>query len=421
MQTARSLLPKFAGGVWLIDFAPLVDPVLVVQVAATVLGVREQPARTLSETLADHLRHRQVLLIFDNCEHLVAACAQLVTTLLQTCPDLRILATSREPLGVTGEVAWIVPPLSLPGTNPGMIQPAARPRYRFTSSPRRCGYLLRARQPSRRHSPCLSRTVPGWQKSVVAWMECRWPLNWRQRVCGVLSVREIAQRLDDRFALLTGGSRTAPPRQQTLAATLDWSYKLLAEAERAVLQRLAVFAGGCTLAAAGAVCSDEAVGPGEVLDVMSHLVDKSLVVADPKDDGMRYRLLETIRQYAREKLLESGEAEKIQERHCAFFVEWAEQAETHLNGPRQIVWLGRYEVEHDNLRAALDWCRGDKSRSVVGLRLATACAPFLGTARLWGRGHGTSRHGAFPGWGAGAGCGARIGAVACCELAVFAQ
>ena len=191
-----------------------------------------------------------------------------------------------------------------------------------------------------------------------------------------LSVREIAQRLDDRFRLLTAGSRTAPPRQQTLAATLDWSYKLLVEAERKVLQRIAVFAGGCTLAATEAVCSDEALGTDEVLDVLAHLVDKSLVVADRKEDGTRYRLLETIRQYAREKLLESGEADLVRERHCAYFVAWAEQAQTQLNGPGQLAWLGKYEAEHDNLRAALDWCRGDASRAVAGLRLAAACAVF---------------------------------------------
>ena len=189
-------------------------------------------------------------------------------------------------------------------------------------------------------------------------------------------MREIAQRLDDRFRLLTAGSRTAPPRQQTLAATLDWGYKLLVEAERKVLQRLAVFAGGCTLAAAEAVCSDEVIGTGEVLDVLAHLVDKSLVVADRKEDGTRYRLLETIRQYASERLLESGEVDQVRERHCAYFVVWAEQAQMHLSGPSQLAWLGKYEAEHDNLRAALDWCRGDKGRAVAGLRLAAACALF---------------------------------------------
>ena len=422
VQTASRLLPKFADGVWLIDFAPLVDPVLVGPVAATVLGVREQLARTLSESLVDHLQRRQALLIFDNCEHLVAACAELATTLLQSCPDVHILATSREPLGVTGEVAWIVPPLSLPEYQPWhdpASSHAALAVYQQSEAVRL--YVARATTAS----PAFSLSIENgaWVAEICRRLDgMPLAIELAAARARVLSVREIAQRLDDdRFGLLTAGSRTAAPRQQTMAATLDWSYKLLTEAERAVLRRLAVFVGGCTLAAAEAVCSDEAAGTGEVLDVVSHLVDKSLVVADQKDDGTRYRLLETIRQYAHVKLLESGEADRIQERHCAFFVEWAEQAQTHLNGPSQIVWLGRYEVEHGNLRAALDWCRGDQSRAVAGLRLAAACAAVLGIAPVWERGHDTSHHGACPGWGAGAGCGASMGADASCGLAVYAK
>ena len=173
VQTASTLSSKFAGGAWLIDFAPVADPVFVVQVAAATLGVREQPAHTLSETLAEHLRYRPALLIFDNCEHLLAACAQLATALLQSCPDLHILATSSEPLGVAGEVAWVVPPLSLPEPQPWQDPASSNSRSRFTSNPKRCACLFRARRPSRRHFPSPSRTVRGWQRSAVAWMECR--------------------------------------------------------------------------------------------------------------------------------------------------------------------------------------------------------------------------------------------------------
>ncbi len=376
VQAARILAPKYAGGVWMIDLAPVAEPALVVQVAAAALGVREQPARPLSATLADHLGRRPVLLIFDNCEHLVAACAQLVTTLLQSCPDLHILATSREPLGVAGEVAWVVPPLSLPEPQP-WHDPASSEVALAVYQQAEAVRLFVARATTASPSFSLSIENGPWVAEICRRLDGM-PLAIELAAARVraLSVREIAQRLDDRFRLLTGGSRNAPARQQTLAATLDWSYRLLVEAERKVLQRLAVFAGGCTLAAAEAVCADESLGVDEVLDVLAHLVDKSLVVADRKEDGTRYRLLETIRQYALEKLLESGEVDQVKERHCACFVAWAEEAQTHLNGPSQLAWLGKYEAEHDNLRAAVAWCRGDASRAVAGLRLAAGCAVF---------------------------------------------
>lgn len=376
VQTASALLPKFAGGVWLIEFAPVADPVFVVQVTAATLGVGEQPARSLAETLADHLRRRPTLLIFDNCEHLLAACAQLATTLLQRCPDLHILATSREPLGVAGEVAWGVPPLSLPEPQPWQdlaSSNVALAVYEQAEAVR----LFVARAMAVSPSFTLSIENGAWVAEICRRLDGM-PLAIELAAARMraLSVREIAQRLDDRFRLLTGGSRTAPPRQQTLAATLDWSYRLLVEAERKVLQRLAVFAGGCTLAAAEAVCADEATGTDAVLDVLAHLVDKSLVVADRKEEGTRYRLLETIRQYALERLLESGELDQVRERHCVYFVVWAEQADTHIDKPSEPASLRDYEAEHDNLRAALEWCRGDESRAAAGLRLAAACGRF---------------------------------------------
>ncbi len=376
MQTASIMLQKFAGGVWLIEFAPVVDPVFVVQVTAAAVGVREQPACPLSETLADHLRHRPALLLFDNCEHLLAACAQLATTLLQSCPDLHILATSREPLGVAGEVAWGVPPLSLPEPQPWQ-DPASSNAALAVYEQSEAVRLFIARAMAVSPSFALSIENGAWVAEICRRLDGM-PLAIELAAARVraLSVREIAQRLDDRFRLLTGGSRTAPPRQQTLAATLDWSYRLLVEAERTVLQRLAVFAGGCTLAAAEAVCADETVGADAVLDLLAHLVDKSLVVADRKDDGTRYRLLETVRQYARERLLESGEVEQVRERHCTYFVAWAEQADTHIDKPSEPAWLRGFEAEHDNLRAALEWCRGDEPRAATGLRLAAACARF---------------------------------------------
>jgi predicted ATPase/DNA-binding CsgD family transcriptional regulator len=389
LETGRGLLPHFAEGVWLVDFSPLVDPALVVQAAARVLRVQEQPARPLLETLSDTLRHRQLLLIFDNCEHLAAACAQLATALLQFCPDLHILATSREPLRVTGEVVWNVPPLSLPAYQP-WHDPAGSLASLAAYQHSEAVQLFVAR--AKIVSPAFSLSIENgaWIAEICRHLDGM-PLAIELAAARVrvLSVREIAERLDQRFSLLTDGSRTALPRQQTLAATLDWSYRLLTEAERVVLQRLAVFAGGCTLAAAEAVCCDETIPAGDVLAAMSHLVDKSLVIADPKEEGTRYRLLETIRQYAREKLLECGELAAIQQRHCVFLMEWAERAEPYAVGPDQVVWHDQYEVEHDNLRAALDWCYQDQNRAIMGLRLATACTAFW-HARAY-VGEGTTR------------------------------
>lgn len=381
VETARNLRQGFAGGAWLVELAPLADPALVPQATAAVLGVRERPARTWPEVLAEHLRRRPTLLLLDNCEHLIAACAQLVAGLLQACPDLRILATSREPLGVTGELAWAVPPLSLPQAQPWQ-DPAAAQAALTVYMQSEALQLFVARASSAAPAFSLSPDNGPWVAEICRRLDGM-PLAIELAAARVraLSVREIAQRLDDRFALLTAGSRTAPLRQQTLAATLDWSYRLLAAAERTVLQRLAVFAGGCTLAAAEAICADPEPGDnafavGDVLGILARLVDKSLVVADHGTEGTRYRLLETIRQYAQVKLAEAAELEPMRARHCAYFVAWAEQASAHLADADEAAWLARFEQDHDNLRAALEWCRNDASRAITGLRLANACGPF---------------------------------------------
>jgi len=375
LETANRLLLQYADGTWLIDFTSAADPSLVVQAAANSLGLREQPSRPLTSTLVDYLQSRQVLLIFDNCEHLIDGVAQLATTLLQACPDLHILATSREPLGVTGEVICIVPPLSLPEHHPwrgpasGMAALAA---YRASEAVQ----LFVARAGTASPAFTLSVDNGGWVAEICRRLDgMPLAIELAAARARALSVREIAQRLDDRFRLLTAGSRTAPLRQQTLAATVDWSYNLLSHSERSVLQRLAVFAGGCTLTAAEAVCADETVYTGEVMDVLAHLVDKSLVVADQKADSTRYRLLETIRQYALDKLQLAGDLERVNARHCAFFVVWAEQASARLNGSDQLAWLEGYAAERDNLRAAARWAGGSRNDEAA-LRLAAALWRF---------------------------------------------
>jgi non-specific serine/threonine protein kinase len=376
LRVAGELLAEFAEGVWLTEFAPLADPALVSQAVASALGVPEQPGRALVDTLADHLRPRPILLVFDNCEHLVAACAQLAQTLLQAGPDLHILATSREPLGVTGEAIWVVPPLSLPDPRPWR-DPAsgqsALPTYQRSEAVR----LFVARAVSASPSFSLTMENGAWVADVCRRLDGM-PLAIELAAARVraLSIQQIAERLDDRFYLLTGGSRTAPPRHQTLEATLDWSYTLLSKREQKVLQRLSVFAGGCTLEAAEAVCASDGGETREVLDVLSHLVDKSLVVVGKADGETRYRLLETIRQYALEKLNVSGEVDGTRDRHLDYFVRWAEKAPPHLMGSEELIWLNRFEVEHDNLRAALKLSLTSANKAELGLRLAGACGRF---------------------------------------------
>jgi predicted ATPase/class 3 adenylate cyclase len=343
IQVAADMLDAFPAGVWLVELAPLSDPALVLQELASVLGVREQQGRPLIDTLIDYLRTKTLLLILDNCEHLIDACAQMVTILLSACPHLKILPSSREAFGVAGETAYRVPSLSLPDVH------ASTPEALVQSEAVRL-FVERAQAAQPRF------TLTTQNISAIAQI-C-------QRLDGIplalelaavrlrlFTVEQIATRLDDRFRLLTGGSRTALPRQQTLRALIDWSYDLLSEAERVALSRLSVFAGGWTFEAA------EAVLGLDTLDLLSHLVDKSLVVAEePSQNGeRRYRLLETIRQYARDKLLESGEVPTVRDLHLDTYLRLATEAELRLEGPQMLPVLDQLETELDNIRTAMEW------------------------------------------------------------------
>jgi len=387
LKVAHEELDEFKDGVWLIELASLSEPSLVPQTAASVLSVHEQSGRVMIDVLVDYLLSRDILLVIDNCEHLISACAQLAEILLQKCPDLKILATSREALGVTGEIVWTVPPLSLPvsipWTNPASTADAVR-HYEESESIQL--FVLRASA----ISPDFRLTIDNgaWVADICRRLDGM-PLAIELAAARVrsLSVQQIAQRLDDRFHLLTGGSRNALPRQQTLEATLDWSYNLLSEAEQKVLQRLSVFAGGATLNTIEVVCSSQGVEEDDVLDILSHLVDKSLIVADQGLPETRYRMLETIRQYARERLLESGERAWVQNHHLDFFLHLAAEADPKLRGPDEIIWYERLEREHDNLRAALG--RALESQNAdVGLRLASKLSFFWFVRGYLGEGIG---------------------------------
>ncbi len=376
LRVASELTAAYEHGVWLVEFASLSDPSLIPQAVASVLGVREYPGAELSQILVDFLSSRRSLLVFDNCEHLIAGIANLAQNLLQFCPNLSILATSREELGIPGEAIWGVPPLSLPIYQP-WTDPAAAAQTVASYLKSESVRLFLARVAA--VSPGFALTIENgpWVAEICRHLDGM-PLAIELAAARVrsLSVQQISERLNDRFNLLTAGSRTAPLRQQTLAATLDWSYALLTEAERRVLQRLSVFAGGAALEAAEAVCNCDCVRPDEIMNVLAHLVDKSLVEAYQSSAEIRYRLLETIRQYAREKLSEQRDEENCRDCHLDYFVHWAEKAEPILTGPDQIQGLERFETEHDNLRAALEWSSLNENRARAGLRLAAGCGIF---------------------------------------------
>jgi predicted ATPase/DNA-binding SARP family transcriptional activator len=369
LAVAMEVVEGFGGGVWWVELASLFDPDLVPQAVASTLGVREVPGLPLSELLVEHLEARRALVILDNCEHLIEACAALADALLRSCPELRIVATSQEALSIAGERAWLVPSLSLPDEDPRRLPPleelvsyeAVRlflERAEDVSS----GFALTAQ-----NAPAVAQVCRRLDGIPLA-------IELAAARARVLTVEQIAERLDDRFRLLTTGSRMALPRHRTLRATIGWSYDLLSGDERALFRRLGVFAGGFALGAVEAVCVGEDLEEDEVLDLLSHLVDKSLVVVQERGGEARYRLLETVRQYGWEKLKEAGEEEAVRRRHAMFFLALAEEVEPkiepNVNIADRRAWLGRLEVEHDNLRAALRWAQEGSPQT--GLLLANA-------------------------------------------------
>ena len=366
LQLAADLLKQFPEGVWLIELAPLADPTLFTQTIAATLGVREQPGRSLLEALTDYVRGKHILLILDNCEHLIETCAQLAHSLLRAAPRLKILATSRETLGIAGETAYRVPSLPLP--DPEQLHDLD------ALAQNDCVHLFMDRATAAYPSFRLK------EKNAPAIADICRRLDGIPLAIELASARtkvfppeEIAARLDDRFRLLTGGSRTALERHQTLFALIEWSHNLLSEPERVLLRRLSVFAGGWSFEASQAVCGDE-LG-GEVLDLLTHLVDKSLVAVEAESQEARYRLPETIRQYARDRLFESGEAEQVRDRHIAFFLQFAETAEPKLRSAEQLEWMERVDTEHDNLRTALAWSL-ESGKSGFALQVAGALYYF---------------------------------------------
>jgi len=343
LQVAAGIIDEYSDGVWLVELAATADPRLVPQAVASVLGVTETAGQPVAEALLAHVRERHLLLILDNCEHLASACAMLVRQLLQASTTLTILASSREPLNVSGETTYALPALALPG-DPQAVTPAALLRSEAAR--------LFVERAVAVHPPFAVTAANAPAVATICRRLDGIPLALELAAARVraLSVDVIATRLDDRFRLLTGGDRTGLPRQRTLRALIDWSHELLTDAETTLFRRLAVFAGGFTLEAAEAVGHDDGPDAADVLDTLMHLVEKSLVERDAAGD--RYRLLETVRQYALERLDTAGEAHGQRTRHLLFYLALAQRARPELIGPQQSEWLKRLDIERENLLAA---------------------------------------------------------------------
>ena len=368
LQAAADIQDDYPDGVWFVELAPLTSPRLVDQAVAIVLGVKEEAGHSVSEALTRYVSDKTLLLVLDNCEHLIDASAALARQLLQAGPGTKILASSRERLRIAGETDYTVPALALP--NPD--EPATPASVAQFAAASLFSDRATAAQPSFRVN----------DRNAVAVADiCRRldgiPLAIELAAARVptLTVETIAARLGDRFRLLAGGDRTAQPRQQTLRALIDWSYDLLTEEERALFRRLAVFAGSWTIEAAESVGAGGDLDPRDVLGILSRLVEKSLVTMDA--EGGRYRLLESVRQYAQERLSESGEEPGTRSRHLAFFLTLAEKASAELVGSEQGAWLARLDLEGENLLAAHEWCDQAEGGAELGLRFVHAVKLYM--------------------------------------------
>ncbi|MGW2324690.1 BTAD domain-containing putative transcriptional regulator [Streptomyces sp. NPDC001700] len=378
-ETARTLLGELPDGAWLVELAALGadgDVAQVAQAALTGLGLRDAllgsaPHAELTDRLIAAIREREALLILDNCEHVIESAATFAHRVLGECGRLRILATSREPLGITGEALWPVEPLALPDAYPGRAEMESSPAVRLLRD--RAGAVRRdlaADTPTLATMVRVCRALDGMPLAIeLAAARLR-----------TLSVDQLAHRLDDRFRLLTSGSRTALPRHRTLRAAVDWSWELLTDAERRVLRRLAVFSGGASLEAAERVCAGDAVGPEQVLELLTALAEKSLLLAEGESGtAPRYRMSGTIKEYAGHRLAEAGEAERARHAHLAYVTELAETAEPQLRRAEQLAWLATLEAEHDNIAAAMRGAlAAGEAQAAMRLAAATGWYWWLG-------------------------------------------
>ena len=380
IEVTSRLFDAYADGVWLVDLAALSDAELVPQALARALGLKEQPGKSALEIVSGWLGSKSVLLVLDNAEHLLEGCARLVDYILRRSDHVAVLVTSRERLGVAGELTYRVPSLTVPGTNEALT-PERVSSYEGVSLFVDRAKLVRPDFDVTAKNVSAIASICARLDGMPLAIELAAP---RLRS---MSVDELSERLDQRFALLTDGSRAALPRHRTLRSTIDWSYDLLADVEQTMLRRVSVFAGGWTLAAAEQVCTGDAIETHDVIDLLGSLADKSLVATTEHQGATRYWLPETIRQYAQHRLREGRYESECRSRHLAAFVAFAEEAHPELRGPNQRTWLDRLEAEHDNFRAALSW--SVSADADLGLRLAAALGRFwafrshLAEGRTW--------------------------------------
>ena len=368
LQVAAETIHKFPDGAWFIDLSPIRDAELVVSEAAQVLGVQEEPGRPLLQTFCAHLKTRRVLLIIDNCEHLIKPAADLVHAIVRAAPNVRLMSSSREPLRVPGEKTYPILPLPVPGKDAGVGALLQSTAVRLFID------RVQAQKPSfeltEREAPAVAELVARLEGIPLA-------LELAAARVRAMSITDINARLKDRYRILTGGSRVLQERQQTLRALVDWSYDLLEDNERTVFMRLAVFRGGFDLTAAEAVAGANPLFPEDVLDLLESLVQKSLVMAEDRDEGMRYRMLETLREYAKEKLDGAFETEAAGGRHCEHYFAMVKEAKRGLEGPEQAQAVQHLETELDNVRGAMSAAlSGAGVDQVIAVKLAVALQGF---------------------------------------------
>ena len=366
LQTGAEVIDEYEHGVWFVDLAALNDPALLTSTIIDALGIKEESKKTTEETLIDFLKGKEILILLDNCEQLIHACANLTERFLSSCPKLKIIATSREALNCQGEITYRIPPLTIPDPNSNST-PEQLTQYESVRL-----FIERALvvnpefRVNNKNAPALAEICSRLDGIPLA-------IELAAARTKVLSVEKIYERLDDRFSLLTGGKRTALPRQQTLRALIDWSYDLLSEEEKILWCRLSVFSGGWTLDAAEEICSDEVISKSLILDLLSQLTEKSVIIFDESKE--RYRILESIKQYGIEKL---SDGHGIFLRHLNFFLELSEKAEPELRGENAKFWLDTIDADHSNFISAIDWSVNNENAEKGGL-VAAAIGEFLST------------------------------------------
>jgi predicted ATPase/class 3 adenylate cyclase len=382
LRLARTLLDRFEDGTWIVECGSLSDPSFLLPAVVSAVGLPDPAGRSLLSTIVDQLKGKRLLLVLDDCDPVLTAAAELAEGVVRSCPSVRIVVTSREALGVPGEAILPIASLATPDNGPT----ATTDELRSIDACRLFIDRAQSVQPSFEVTDQNARSVAQLCRRLDGI-----PLAIELAAARVraLPVEQVAARLDDRFRLLTGGSRTSVARHQTLRATIDWSYDLLTEPERAVLRRLSVFAAGASLEAAESVCAGDPVDALDVLDLLGRLVEKSLVFTDPTSSEAHFRLLETVREYARGRLVEADEAEPTLRRHRDLFLALVDRASpAFFHGPEPVDWLRRLDDDHEDVRAALEWCLDQPGEGRSGLRIAA------GLWRYWEiRGHLTEGRG----------------------------